>query len=109
MSLNEKKRRRNQKRRRISEKISRAFDVPPDAVSDDSTAEIRGRSEMIFTSCCGIVDYHSRRVIIEAPTAVASVIGDRLSVKSYTDGRIFITGRISCVRFFDTVEEAYDS
>ena len=61
--------------------------------------EIEGNREFILDGCKGILEYSDERIKICTNTNAVGVAGEDLSIVSYTDEQILISGSIVSIDF----------
>ncbi len=92
-----KMKKRNIERPGISEIVSRLADIPADVLSSGMTLELRGRNELLLCGCREILEYSCSRIKVVQGACIVCVIGRRLVMSSYSDGRICIGGEIDAI------------
>lgn len=93
----------------IPELLSRIADIPCD-VFCGMTLEMRGRNEMLLCGCREILEYSPSRIRIAQGGCTVCILGRRLTMSSFTEGRITVGGEIDAIDFcggacFDGKEE----
>lgn len=82
----------------LSELMSSLIDIPAD-VGCGMTLEMRGRCELLLCGCSEILEYSESRIRIIQGHNDVCLIGRRLRMSSYTEGRIGICGEIDAIDF----------
>jgi sporulation protein YqfC len=85
-------------RRTLAELISAVADIPAD-ITDGMTLEMRGRNELLLCGCKEIYEYSRERIRILQGKCSVCVMGRRLTMTSYSDGRITVGGEIDSIDF----------
>jgi sporulation protein YqfC len=83
----------------IAELLSRLTDIPADIFSGGMTLEMRGRNELLLCGCREIAEYSESVIRIVQGKCMLCIGGRRLSMSSFTDGRITVTGEIDFLDF----------
>ncbi len=86
-------------KRSLPELISKIADIPADLLSGGMTLEMRGRNELLLCGCREIIEYSDTIIRIQQPGCVACVIGRRLEMTSYSEGRIIVRGEMDTLDF----------
>lgn len=86
------------KRLSFSEFISTLADIPAD-VTDGMTLEMRGRNELLLCGCREIFEYSREHIRIQQGRCTVSVTGKRLTMTSFSEGRITVGGEIDSIDF----------
>ena len=82
----------------LSELISAVADIPAD-ITDGMTLEMRGRNELLLCGCKEIFEYSRERIRILQGKCSVCVSGRRLTMTSYSEGRITVGGEIDSIDF----------
>ncbi len=82
----------------LAEIISAVADVPAD-ITDGMTLEMRGRNELLLCGCKEIFEYSRERVRILQGRCPVCVKGRRLTMTSFSEGRITVGGEIDSIDF----------
>ena len=82
----------------FSELISVVADIPAD-ITDGMTLEMRGRNELLLCGCREIYEYSRERIRILQGRCAVCVVGRRLTMTSYSEGRITVGGEIDSIDF----------
>ncbi len=77
-----------------SELLSRLADIPADVTYGGMSMELRGRSDLLLCGCREILEYSCSRIKIIQGSGCVCVIGRRLTMSSFCDGRISVCGDI---------------
>ena len=94
-----KKNKNKHERRTLPELISLVTDLPADLFSNGMTLEMRGRNELLLCGCREIIGYTETNIRVILGSCSVCVIGRRLAMSSYSDGRITVTGEIDSLDF----------
>lgn len=84
---------------RLSEKVCRALDIPPDLLPGEGVVEIRGRGVVTVKGSGKILLYTPEEICVEMKKGMVSVRGQGLVCTSYHREAIDIEGRIYSVSF----------
>ena len=82
----------------FAELISAVADIPAD-ITDGMTLEMRGRNELLLCGCREIYEYSRERIRILQGRCAVCVVGRRLTMTSYSEGRITVGGEIDSIDF----------
>ena len=82
----------------FSELISTLADIPAD-ITDGMTLEMRGRNELLLCGCREIFEYSRERISVLQGRCRVCVSGRRLTMTSYSEGRITVGGEIDSIDF----------
>ena len=83
----------------LAEIISLITDIPADLLSGGMTLEMRGRNELLLCGCREIIEYSETKIRVVQANCVVSVIGRRLAMSSFSDGRIAVSGEVDALDF----------
>lgn len=86
-------------RESLPELICRLTDIPADLFSQGMTLEMRGRNELLLCGCREITEYSESVVRVVQGSCNIVVGGRRLSMSSFSEGRISVTGEIDYLDF----------
>ena len=86
------------KRPTFAELMSTLADIPAD-ITDGMTLEMRGRNELLLCGCREIYEYSRERIRILQGRCTVCVVGRRLTMTSYSEGRITVGGEIDSIDF----------
>lgn len=86
------------KRPTLAELISAVADIPAD-ITDGMTLEMRGRNELLLCGCREIFEYSRECIRILQGKCSVCVKGRRLTMTSYSEGRITVGGEIDSIDF----------
>ncbi len=78
----------------LGEMLSELIDIPADITGGGMSLELRGRNEMLLCGCREIVQYSPSRIRIVQSKCDICIIGRRLTMSSFSDGRITVSGEI---------------
>ena len=93
-----KKRKICHERPTLPEILSRFADIPADLTSGMSL-EMRGRNELLLCGCREIICYSQESIKLIQCGYCVSVVGRRLVMSSYSEGRISIRGEIDGIDY----------
>jgi hypothetical protein len=93
-----KKRKIHSERPSLAELLSGFVDVPADLISGMSL-EMRGRNEMVLCGCREILCYSPEMISLNQGGYCILIGGRRLTMSSYSDGRISIRGEIDRIDY----------
>lgn len=82
----------------LGELLSRFADIPAD-LTGGMTLEMRGRNEMLLCGCREILEYSDIRIRILQGRCSVCILGRRLTMSSFSDGRITVGGEIDAIDF----------
>ena len=94
-----KKIKKRHEKRSLPELISLITDIPADLFSGGMTLEMRGRNEMLLCGCREIYEYSRERIRILQGRCTVCIEGRRLTMTSYSEGRITVGGEIDSIDF----------
>ncbi len=83
----------------LSELLSSLADIPADITGGGMTLEMRGRNELLLCGCREILEYSDSRIRILQGKCEVCLIGRRLKMSSYSDGRITVGGELDALDF----------
>ncbi len=83
----------------LPQRICEALDFPVGALGSVSTFAGTGNRELMLCGCRGLVSYTGERVVLTMCDGGLTVTGRGLEVKSFTGGRISVTGSIETMTF----------
>lgn len=78
----------------IGQIISDKFDIPLDGISSVPNVQMIGNSIMSIDGCIGIKKYETDEIIIRAKDFMLKIIGNELSMLTFSQGRVSIRGEI---------------
>ena len=87
----------------VSELMSRFLDTPGDLISG-MTLEMRGRNELLVCGCLEITEYGTEKIRVILRCGELCISGRRLTMSSFSDGRITVCGSIDGVFFIGSGE-----
>ncbi len=91
---------------RITEYISRKFDLPIDEISNIPTVEIKNDSEVYVCGCIGIEKYESEIIILRMKKCPLTILGKGMYLHTFTDMRLSVYGRINAVIWGKNVKDS---
>lgn len=83
----------------FAEIVSLVTDVPADLFTDGMTLEMRGRNELLLCGCREITEYSETCIRIIQGGSTVCICGRRLSMSSYSLGRITVKGEVDSLDF----------
>ena len=98
---------KKQKKAPIVERICRAINLPPEAVSRTPSIELHGRTVLKLRDGGKILLYTQEKIKVALPKSrdVLTVLGSGLSCSFYNLGAVGIEGKIDMVCFTDRDDE----
>ena len=93
-----KKRKTIHTRPTLPELLSKICDIPSD-IFGGMSLEMRGRNEMLLCGCRQILDYSECRIAVEMHASAVEIKGRRLTMSSFSEGRIAVRGEIDSIDF----------
>lgn len=81
-------------KKKLSEIISEKFDIPLESLSSVPSAQMIGNSMLSIDSCIGIKKYETDEIIIRTKNFLLKIIGEELSMLTFSQGRVNIRGTI---------------
>ncbi|MBQ8545841.1 MAG: YabP/YqfC family sporulation protein [Clostridia bacterium] len=75
--------------------ISEVFDIPLEGISNVPCAELIGNTMLNIDGCIGIKKYECDEIIIRTKSYLLKVKGEKLSMLTFSQGRVSIRGAIS--------------
>ncbi|MBE6662995.1 MAG: hypothetical protein E7602_00655 [Ruminococcaceae bacterium] len=74
--------------------VSKVFDVPLDGISNIPCADFIGNTILNIDGCTGIKKYETNEIIIRSKAFLISILGDELTMITFSEGRVSIRGII---------------
>lgn len=74
--------------------VSKVFDVPLDGISNIPCADFIGNTILNIDGCIGIKKYETNEIIIRSKAFLISILGDELTMITFSEGRVSIRGII---------------
>ncbi len=104
-----KKKKVRHERPTFAEILNYLADIPAD-LTDGMTLEMRGRNELLLCGCREILEYSASRIRVLQGNCEVCILGRRLTMSSFSDGRITVAGEVDAMDFcggdiFDKKEE----
>ena len=98
---------KEEKKPPLAERICRALDIPPEAVSRTAYIELHGRTLLKIRDGGRILLYTAEKIKIALPRSkdILTVIGSGLSCSFFNLGSVGIEGNILTITFDDEKEE----
>lgn len=84
-------------REKLSERISRRFDVPIDGISNVGVIEIKGDGEMLITGCSSILEYNTDTIVIKTGNKIVKISGNRLNMMTFSNNSTKVGGKIHAI------------
>lgn len=97
--MKERNRRREERRERILESVSRSLDIPQDTFGTCAHIEIRGNREAIVDGCCGVLEYGDNVIALNTGRMTVRFRGCDLTVLSMQNGQAVIKGLICSLEY----------
>ena len=82
-------------KKNLVETISNKFDIPLEGIASVPTAQIIGNTLASIDGCTGIKKYEANEIIIRTKGYLIKILGDSLSMLTFSGGRVSIRGNIS--------------
>lgn len=82
-------------KKRIGQVIADVFDVPLEGISSVPNAQLIGNSILNIDGCLGVKKYENDEIILRCKDFLLTVIGESLSMITFSQGRVSIRGSIS--------------
>ena len=83
--------------RKLRSALSRALDVPADALGERVCVSTGGFFDTTVDGCDSIVDYSPSHIVLDCASDRIVIEGDGLAVGAFTLGRIRICGRVDSI------------
>ena len=81
-------------KKKLEQFISDSFDIPLEGILDIPSTQIIGNTQMNIDGCVGIKKYEISEIIIRCKHHILKIIGDNLSMLTFSQGRVSIRGNI---------------
>ena len=78
----------------LEELIADKFDIPLNGIASVPNAQFIGNTQLSIDGCIGIKKYRKDEIIIRSKTYLLKIIGDSLSMMTFSQGRVSIRGYI---------------
>lgn len=78
----------------LAQIISDKFDIPLDGIASVPNAQMIGNTMLSIDGCVGIKKYETNEIIIRAKDYLLKIIGESLSMLTFSQGRVSIRGEI---------------
>lgn len=88
-------RQNNERSLPLSQRILDSLDIPVGTFGKISFIEAAGNREVNISGCIGLAGYSSERVILELCDGYMTINGSCLELRSFTGGRVSVSGVIS--------------
>ena len=82
-------------KRGLGQLISEKFDIPLENLSSVPNAQIIGNTILSVDGCVGIKKYETNEIIIKTKGYLLRIIGNQLSMLTFSNGRVSIRGKIN--------------
>lgn len=92
-------RRREERRERILESVSRSLDIPQDTFGGCAHVEIRGNTQAIVDGCCGVLEYSDNAISLNTGRMTVCFRGCDLTILSMQNGQAVIKGLICSLEY----------
>ena len=83
-------------KRNLGEILSDKFDIPLNGILDVPNAQFIGNSQLNIDGCIGIKKYKEDEIVIRSKSFVIKILGNDLSMMTFSHGRVCIRGYIKC-------------
>lgn len=94
-----KKRRRQEEKCSIRERLSRTFELPLNVLEGLPEIELLGNREAMIEHCQGVLEYDDKVVRIKAGKLVVRITGRNLMLKYMTGDGIMVEGYFTSIAF----------
>ena len=81
-------------KKRLEQFFSDSFDIPLEGILDIPSAQIIGNSQLNIDGCIGIKKYETIEIIIRCKHHILKILGEDLSMLTFSQGRVSIRGKI---------------
>lgn len=92
----------------VSQRICERLDIPVGSFGRISFVEAAGNRELCISGCEGLRVYTDKKVVLELCDGVMTVRGEGLSLHSFSDGRVSVSGVISGISYGESSEDGND-
>ncbi len=83
----------------IKKNITNMFELPKEIVLDMPLITMVGTDEMCIENYKGIIEYSEEKIRISTSCGVASIEGNKLSIKQITQEKFIIAGMITSFQY----------
>ena len=94
-----KKRRRQEEKCSIRERLSRTFELPLNVLEGVPEIELLGNREGVIEHCQGVLEYDDKVVRINAGKLVVRITGRNLMLKYMTGDGVMVEGYFTSIAF----------
>ena len=98
-AMNMNKTRKNEPGKPWSQRLCETLDIPVGTFGRISFIEAVGNRELCVSGCEGLMSYTGERVELELCDGTLTVYGSALELRSYTGGRVSVSGVITGIRY----------
>ena len=81
-------------KKKIEQFFSDSFDIPLEGILDIPSAQMLGDSQLNIDGCIGIKKYESNEIVIRCKHHILKILGESLSMLTFSQGRVSIRGKI---------------
>ena len=81
-------------KKNITQIISDKFDIPLDCLASTPNAQMIGNNMLSIDGCIGIKKYETDEIIIRTKDFLLKIMGNSLSMLTFSQGRVSIRGEI---------------
>lgn len=82
-------------KKKFEKLISDKFDIPLDGISDVPSAHFLGNTHLDIDGCVSIKKYETDEIQIRCKEHLLKIVGDSLSMLTFSEGRVSIRGNIN--------------
>lgn len=97
--MKDRNRRRDERRERLMESVTRSLDIPQDSFGGCAHIELRGNREAIVDGCCGVLEYCDDAIALNTGRLTVRFRGCDLTILSMQNGQAIIKGMISSIEY----------
>ena len=81
-------------KKKLEEFFSDSFDIPLDGILEIPSVQMIGDTQLSIEGCIGIKKYESNEIIVRCKHHILKVLGESLSMLTFSHGRVNIRGKI---------------
>lgn len=90
----------------LSQRILESLDIPVGTFGRVSFIEASGNREINISGCTGLAEYGSERIVLELCDGCMTISGAKLELRSFSGGRVSVSGIISGIIWGRETERA---
>ena len=91
------------KKKPLSQRICETLDIPVGTFGKISFIEATGNRELGISGCESLLAYTGERIVLELCDGVITVLGDGLELRSFSGGRVAVSGTISGISYGNNI------